>query len=166
MGRKGFSMVEMLIVIAIAAILLALGTLSFQSMQTNSATEKQVRTMYADLMAAKSQAMFQKTTRFIRVTASGYSIYATADITAAPLTTTAFRFPVTFGPSNDANLLFYDEKGIANLQAADLLATPEVICIEPNDPKLLTSIIISPTRIQMGKRNQGGACVEAQIRIQ
>lgn len=166
MRRNGFSMVELLIVIAIAGILMALSTMYFKGMQTRSATEKQVRTMYTDLMAAKSQAMFQKTTRFIRVTATGYSIYATANITAAPLSTTTLKFPVIFGPSSDANLLFFNEKGIASLQTSDLNATKEAVCIQPNDPNLLTSIVISPTRIQMGRRNQGGACVEAQIAIQ
>jgi len=150
----------------IAGILIALSSMFFRGMQTISATEKQVRTMYTDLLAAKSEAMFRKTTRFVRVTATGYSIYATANIAAAPLSTTTLKYPIVFGPSSDANLLFFDERGVANLQSSDLNANMEVICIDPNTPNLLTSIVISPTRIQMGKRNQGGACANAQISYQ
>ncbi len=160
MGREGFTIVEMLVVMVIAGILLALSSMYFKDMQTRSAVEKQVRIMYTDLMAARSQALYQKTNRFVQVTANGYAIFASSDTTAAPLLRTTFAYPVIFTPTDPANLLFFDSRGVANLQADSL---PKAICIEPNNPNLLTSIVISETRIRMGRRTAGGACNDASI---
>ncbi len=155
MGHRGFTLLELVIVMAIAGILLALSNMNFSGMETRGAMEKQVRTMYADLMTARSQALYQKTTRYVQVTATGYAIFPTSDTTAAPLLRTAFKYPVIFNPTDT---FYFDYRGVANLQAGSM---PETICIDPNDPNILTSVVISETSIKMGKISQGGSCGNA-----
>lgn len=160
MGHKGFTVLELVIVMAIVGILLALSTLFFSGMETRAAMEKQVRTMYSDLLAARTQSKYQKTTRYVHVTATGYAIYASADMTVAPLASGSFKYPVIFNPTDT---LYFDYRGVANLQDGSM---PETICIDPNDPNVLTSIVITETSINVGKRIQGGACSNAAINYQ
>ncbi len=155
MGHKGFTVLELIIVMAIVGILLALSTMNFSGMETRSAMEKQVRTMYSDLLAARTQSKYQKTTRYVHLTASGYAIYSSADITVSPLASGSFKYPVIFNPTDT---IYFDYRGVANLQAGSM---PETICINPNDPYVLTSIVISEMGIRMGKINQGGSCSNA-----
>ena len=59
-AQAGFSLTELIIVIAVIAIVLSIATLDFGKMQKKGQTEKQIRQMFADVEHARQTAMFSK----------------------------------------------------------------------------------------------------------
>jgi prepilin-type N-terminal cleavage/methylation domain-containing protein len=164
MGRAGFTLIELMIVIAIAGILLAVGTIGFHDYIVKNGMESQTRMMAADLQRARTDALFRKKTRYVTITATSYSIYSSAKVTVPPLTTKSLKYPVIFSP---ANLLFFDSRGVGNLDGGgNIITTPKVVCIDPNNANILTSLVIGATAIQTGKRTSGGTCTRGNINVQ
>lgn len=163
MKRNGFSLLELLVVIAIMVTLMSIAGLLYSSMTRKAGIENQVKMMYTDLMTARSEALYRKTSRYVAVTATQFSVYSSADLTVSPILQKTLKHPVTFSPSDT---LFFDPQGVANLTDTDITSVSKTICAQQNDPGFLTSIVIKPTSIQMGKLSAGGACNGANIAIQ
>lgn len=166
MNRNGFSLVELVVVIAIMVTLMAIGGLIYSTMTRKTGIESQVKTMYADLMTARSQALYRKTCRYVTVAGTQFSVYtssvcgATAPTSGAIMQKT-LRYGITSTP---ADSICFDQRGMANRVNAtitDMSGTYKAICVQPNDPSLLTSIVVSATDIQMGKLTTGSTCSDA-----
>jgi len=74
MKQKGFTLTELLIVVAIMSILLTIAGLSYSRMMSTYRLETQVRQLYADLMNARVQAMQKNRIYFVTVAAASYSV--------------------------------------------------------------------------------------------
>src|SRR5262245_17802245 len=113
MGQRGFSLVELVVVIVIIGALLAIGTLQFTQYTKKSGIEAQVKTMYADIMNARSEALLQKSDRSVSWTASQFSVYPNSTATDPPLLRKTLSYPIT---SNDmASIISFDTKGMASI---------------------------------------------------
>ena len=108
MRDGGFSLTELLIVIAIIGTLTAMATLNFHYFLEKAAIEGQMRTMYTDLMAIRSQALFEKRDRAINITATTFSAYSSRTATGTPVMERSLRFPVT--PM--ANPIIFNGRGL------------------------------------------------------
>lgn len=165
MKRNGFSLVELMVVIAIIGTLIAIGGLTYSSLTRKTMIENQVKTMYSDLMAARSEALYRKTYRYVTVTAGQFSVYTSSVLRATPpssgpIVQKTLKQPIA---SNNTDSIYFEPRGTANTTSADITATQKAICVAPNDPSRLTSIVISATSIQMGKINAGGECGSADF---
>lgn len=163
MNRRGFTMVEMLIVMAIIAILLAFSTIAFNNWVNRNKVETQFKTMYADLMAARSQALYNKngTGKSVIITNSAFNVYATTDTTVAPVLTKVLKVPVT--PANTQ--IDFNPAGVAKLNGDDTVRFAYV-CVQTNATSaIFNSLIISNTRIQMSTLS-GGVCSSANVKAQ
>ncbi len=60
MSSRGFSLIELIVVIAIIGILLSIATLDFRSMQQKGQIEKQIREIRSDLVGLRIDAMQKK----------------------------------------------------------------------------------------------------------
>jgi len=149
MREDGFTLLELLIAVAIIAILLSIGTLAFNSMTRKSAIEAQTKEIYADLMTARSEALYRKTTRSVSVTTTQFTIN---DSTGTAVLQKTFKQTMA---ENDANVLTFGENGVADF--------PKAYCIGPvGNEAFIDSVIVSSTIILTGKRT-GGACISANI---
>jgi type IV fimbrial biogenesis protein FimT len=171
MRQNGFSLVELIVVLVIITTLLAIATLQFNNYTRKSNIEKQVRTMYTDVLTARSQALLQKKSRAIMVTATQFSVYSSVSLSGPPLQQTTLQYPV-----NTSNIISFDSRGVAHITAfpysstnandpvdQTTLAAIPAICVSPvGNPAACDSIIINATNIQMGKWN-GGACNGANV---
>jgi prepilin-type N-terminal cleavage/methylation domain-containing protein len=150
MRQRGFSLVELIIAMAIMGTLLSIATLNWNEMQTKCAIESQIKTMHADLMEVRLNALYTKTARSVVISGTDYKAYATTDITATPLETKQLRYPVV---KNTGGALTFNTQGLTN-------GTECSICILPTNDNsaAVDSMVISQCRINLGKRKTGGAC--------
>jgi prepilin-type N-terminal cleavage/methylation domain-containing protein len=154
MGQRGFSLVEMLVVVTIIGALLAIATLQFNQYTKKSGIEAQIKTMYTDIMNARAEALLQKSDRSINLTASQFSVYPNSTATDPPLLRKALGYPVI---SNDmSSIVSFDTRGVAS--------TSKTVCVEPSgNPAYVDSIIITAMSIQLGKRRTGETCNSDKI---
>lgn len=157
MGRNGFSLIEMMVVVALMGILLAIATLSFNDFSRKSRIEGQVKTLYSDLANVRSEAMFRRAGRFTQITPNLFSVYSSNSLLGQPVRTTILKNTVV---TNESEVRF-NERGLL-VDADGLLLDHSIfICISGDNSAGLDSIIIGMANIQMGKRN--GACDQASI---
>lgn len=171
MRRNGFSLVELVVVIAVMVTLMAIGGLVYSKMTRKTGIESQVKAMYADLMTARSQALYRKSCRYVTMAGTQFSVYTSSSCGAtAPTTGAIVQKTLKYGlSSNITDSICFDWRGVANRVNStntDMSGTYKAICVQPNDPNLLTSIVVSPTGIQMGRLSAGGACNSVNITIQ
>ncbi|MFZ3207567.1 MAG: prepilin-type N-terminal cleavage/methylation domain-containing protein [Geobacteraceae bacterium] len=157
MRQGGFTLVELMVVIAVMAILLSIATLNWNEMQKKTAIESQIKTMHADLMEIRLQALYGKRARSVVISGQVYKSYSSQVITSTPLETKQLRYPVTW---NGGGSLTFNAQGLTNDQGS--------ICVLPTgstaviNSAAVDSIVVSQARINLGKRTEG-ACNSANI---
>ena len=155
-GQRGFTLVELLIVIAIMGILLSIAVPNFSTMQKKAAIEQEVTTIYSNLMTVRLEALYSKTGRTVGIVGDKLSIYSSQDTTVPPISVITLRYPVS-----SANLVQFDSSG--------MMVQDEIsICVDPSgtladNPGNTDSVDVSAAKIHMGKRQSGGLCVPANI---
>ncbi len=160
MRQRGFSLVELLVVMTLIGILLAIATYNWSQMQTKSAIENQIKMIHADLMEVRLQALYTKTARVVNISDRQYKAYATTDTTVPPVVVKQLTYPVTWTPAESTSLTF-DAQGLMN-------GNEKSLCILPtNDTTVVNSatvdsIVISQARINLGWR-KGGDCKSDSI---
>jgi prepilin-type N-terminal cleavage/methylation domain-containing protein len=167
MNRKGFSLIELMIAVAIIAILLSIGTITFSDWVKRNKVETQFKQMFADLMTARAQALYKKSStvnargRSVIITNSVFSLYSTTNTGVSPVQTITLKVPVT--PANTR--VDFDQSGVALLNS-DESVTEAYVCVQSNNTNaVINSLIISKTRIQMG-RLTGTGCSSANVTSQ
>jgi prepilin-type N-terminal cleavage/methylation domain-containing protein len=156
-ARDGFTLVELVMVLAIAGVLIAIGMLQFSTYTKKSAIEAEVRTMFSDLMTARTQALFEKRDRAVMMTATTFAVYSSTVTTVAPVLSRTLPYSVVSNSMPDP--LVFNSRGIV------FGVSNASICIEPDDnPGGVDSLVISTTRIQIGKRDTGAACNASNIK--
>jgi prepilin-type N-terminal cleavage/methylation domain-containing protein len=159
MKENGFTLVELIVVIAIISILLALATLDFNALSRKHNMEAQVKQMYTDMLSAKVDAM-HKRRQFTVNTNVITNRYTITDVTTGTVVQKTLKFPVTTTDGNNLTLTF-DLKGLKTAPN-----TTQTICLQDNDSALAyDSIIIDEVKVNLAKRNTGGACAPANCTI-
>jgi prepilin-type N-terminal cleavage/methylation domain-containing protein len=156
--ERGFSLVELLAVMAIMATLMSIGTLAYNRIQTKAGIERDVQKLYSSLMTVRLQALYTKTPRKIIFGGKSISVYANMSA-AAPESTTYLSYPVVMNPG--AAQIDFDASGM-------MAGGDRTICVDPTgtlgqNPGNVDSVGISAAQVLMGKRQAGGACAPSFI---
>ena len=158
-GNTGFSLIELVVAIAIMGILLTIATLNFRGWQVKNKIEAQTREMLVDLNSARTNAFTQKNYFGIVFQPNSYVMksYSSAADASAPLTggTAVMTKNLNYGLTK---------------AGASIVDTPVVfdtsgttfnwftIFVNPVDTdSAVNCITISTARVNMGKVN-GTAC--------
>jgi prepilin-type N-terminal cleavage/methylation domain-containing protein len=162
MRERGYSLVEIIVVVGVLSILLAIATPLFGNMMRRARTEDQTRTIYSELQRAQANALYQRRTTRVRLYRDRFEIYSSQSDSqkgVAPIQTRALSYPVTCNGTGDdvsGHPLDFDQKG---------LATRCSICLEGGDGSgSVDSVVISATRISIGKKGKvEDACTSENI---
>ena len=160
-GSAGFTLVEILIAVAIAGILTVLAVSAFEGFNEKYRVEGETKQMFADLMDARGRAMQRNRSYFVRITTSGYQTYEDSspapdgngvfDNTAdALVANVAVRHAITAVLAGGGNFTF-NRNGIANDNGTIRFAST----VQPD----YDCITVQATRLKMGQFN-AGTCVE------
>ena len=146
MGENGFTLVELIVTVAVMVILATLATVQFTKMTTKVSIEKELKMIYADLMELRTKALYENTPRAVRFTRTVMTIYPGSDTSAPPVMTRSLPHGVAWSGVGASLDVTYDTYGIS-----DTLVT---LCVEPDDENSssVDSLVISFARIRMGKR--------------
>ena len=168
MNQDGFSLTELMIAICICGILLAMTSMGFNEWNVKSKIDTQFKNIYSDLLGVRSQALYQKRARTVRITSTVFSIYSssvdTTNSTIKPIKSRTLKFPVTTNPGNLQ--LDFDHTGSAQTYVTGVAALDNYsscICIQSKPSRAFyNSIVVSPARIQIGTMT-GTGCSSAHI---
>ncbi len=172
-NQKGFTLTELMIVVAIVAVLTVALAFSYQGWMGRYKVEKTTKDLYSDLMTARVSAMTRQRMFFIDFpTATTYRMIEDANDNNASNPGAGDTVPLTF-PKNveytitsTGGVLSFDKRGIINASAIVLSPTNQgFICVTAgsaaSDPDY-DCIVVEQTRIKTGKLTTqiiaGGAC--------
>ena len=162
-SRHGFTLVELVIVIALSGFLMALGAPAFSAWQTKHRAEDQIEKLYSNLQFARMKAYTEKVTWGLWWGAGPFSSYEIrrdnsnppdGDITDsgdvnAP-SAVSLKFPIT-ASDNSARVTF-DTRGSCNSLATFYIPTTT------NTGASTDCITVSRTRIRLGKLDSSNNC--------
>lgn len=164
MKNNGYSLTELVVVIAILGTLLGIAGISGKTWLERYRVEAQTKEMFTDLMNARANALQRNRMHFVNFAGSQYAIYE--DTNPGPDGDGAFQpsdtlvmlkstqFPIIYDLGGSATFSF-DKNGLVSL------ATPTTTGTLHFDAETGTEydcITLFTTRILMGKWN-GGDCV-------
>jgi type IV fimbrial biogenesis protein FimT len=172
---KGFTILEILVVIAIMTIVLTIASLNFNTWQKKYNIENQAKELMADLGDLRLQAMQTKTSRMAVFNASplyvAFRSYTGAEqvnptpTTGTEITRKYLKYPVYSDPAltvpwpsnTPNNFLLFDATGMLNFQ--NFPNPPVFIYIAPpGTGTAVDCLAITRTRMNLGQSN-GTTCV-------
>ena len=161
MQARGTSIIEMVIAMAIAAILLSIATLSFQDYLRRYQTEAQTRLLFSELLKARVNAICQRRTTRLKIYPTRFEVYSSQCDDAEgvePLQTHLLRYPITWTGKDS------EPAKVIEFQMQGLTFTGCSICLEPSAGSgAVDSIKISTTRVSIGKKDKGNDCDSSNI---
>jgi prepilin-type N-terminal cleavage/methylation domain-containing protein len=156
---RGFTLVELIVVLTIITILTTLATVGWNRMAMKGVVESQIKTVHADMMSVRLEALYTKTPRSVVISGKNFYVYPTDATTGTPVSSKTFKYNfISTGANTPAsNTITFDTSGMAN-------GTQVTICVEALNDTLETtdayvdSLVISQARLNLAKRAGGGHC--------
>lgn len=150
MNNRGFSLVELVVIIAIIGILSAIGTFAFSQYSKKSQMANQTRLLYGDLMEYRIKALYEKKNWTFKMFNDRYEIYSSATTTVSPVTKVIFKHPVV---TNVSEFSFDTQGMLSNFGGS--------ICVASTNEATVDAVVISKTRVKLGKK--GTSCDSGHI---
>lgn len=170
-GKSGFTLVELLIVIAIIGISVGIATMNFGQMKDKSNAEQQIRLMASDISELRIRAMTLKQRHSVTVNRDSYifKVYSSeAFTTQAEMQANGTIIP---GGTHNVKLALKKTAATNDFYAGELLEIDErgmkvgvssvgsVFLEGPNVLKAaINCLVIHTVRVNIGKQSTAGAC--------
>ncbi|OPY81024.1 MAG: hypothetical protein A4E64_00080 [Syntrophorhabdus sp. PtaU1.Bin058] len=155
MKKKGFTLIEVCVVIAIAGILAGLAFVNFSGLSNKYNLENQVREMYSDLMNTRIMAMNKNRSHFMVLAAGSYTTY---DDTNGNGQLNIGTDTQILGAKILKNQMAWTGGNQIEFNSRGLCRTQSTICVYSTLNPAYDCIKVSWTRIIMGKLTTQGVC--------
>jgi prepilin-type N-terminal cleavage/methylation domain-containing protein len=173
LGIRGFSLIEVLVVVIIVGILAGLGAANYAKLMRKTKIDNQMRKMQTDLMNVKVKAMTKNRNHFLTLASGGYTAY---DDTNEDGNLTVGTDPAVLRSNQALNLSSVTSQeflpivwsGTAQLDFTPkgLSTTSNTVCLFSDVSTRYDCVNITPTRITLGKLANQGVCSAANCQIQ
>jgi prepilin-type N-terminal cleavage/methylation domain-containing protein len=153
MKARGYSLLELVVTIAIMSILLAITTINYQAWQVKNNVEKQTKEIQTDLSDLRLRALYSKMRHSVTLQPGGYEVKSFIDATDTDGTVVfrkELRYPITKsdGSSLAGEAISFDSRGFTN--------DVQTIRVTSPDPGTsLDCIVISNARTNAGRWKDG-----------
>ena len=179
MKRNGFTLIELIITVAIVGVLTAAAAATATNFVRKYRVESQAQALFNDILTARIQAMHTNVVHFVRIQqgSGGYSVYRdanndgnlqTATDRIIPMDGSKFvRYPITWSNADD-NAPGGGSELVLSFNARGIAEVSRTVCVvSPNVRPRYDCIKISQTRAAIGKMNdQTGGCQSANCLAQ
>ncbi|MBJ6749614.1 pilus assembly FimT family protein [Geomonas anaerohicana] len=163
MGSRGFSLIEMILAIGLAAILTAIGSFYFQKYQKSYRIDAQTRLLFTELLKARTLAIYQRRGTRVKIYADRFEVYSSLQDGGAvhPVQRHLLQYPVTATANLDlaaGGNIDFDETGITYGWSS--------ICLESVPGYgAVDSVVVAATRVSIGKKGTGDDCKTENIKL-
>lgn len=165
MNRRGFSLIELIVVIGLVSVLLTVATLNFGAWQRKSLVERYTKEIYSDIQDARMRAAFTKVRQGVEFGAQQVvfrRFSSEGDVAGTVVTTKAL--PLSFTKNTwtqpTATRIDFDTRGIM----IDQVPVAKVICFTASEDAAYDALIITPALTSMGKViNRESACARTNV---
>jgi prepilin-type N-terminal cleavage/methylation domain-containing protein len=167
MKKKGFTLIEICIVIVITGILAGLAFVNFSGLSNKYSLENQVREMYSDLMNTRLMAMNKNRSHFMVLAAGNYTVYD--DTSPAPNgdgTLTIGSDTQVVAAKILKNQITWSGGSQIEFGSRGLSRSQKTVCVYSTLKPRYDCIKVSWTRIIMGKLTTQGVCDDANCAAQ
>jgi len=157
--RGGFTLIEILIAVAIVGILTVLAVSSFQGFNEKYRVEGETKQMFSDLMDARGRAMQRNRAFFVQINANGYTTYE--DTSPSPDGNGVFDIAADTLVANVTIRRTINNGGLSNFRfnRNGIASATGTIWLTSTAQPDYDCITVQATRIKMGQYN-AGTCVE------
>lgn len=170
MNSRGFTLIEVIVVMALIGILLSIASLQFSDYIRKGAIERQTKELYSDLMTTRTIAVTQRTSKRVIVTPTVFTFVSSSlggGVSSGSITRILSK-PITWAGKASGNTetqIIFDERGTFNI---DVSTGNTTICVEPSVESVqYDRIVVFSTRIHLGKATVfGGACDSDHVNVQ
>jgi type II secretion system protein H len=163
MTSKGFSLVELVVILAIIGILLSISALNFGSWQRKNNVERYVKELYSDLQEARMKAAYTKKRQGVELGASQVEFRefsSEADVTGTVTSKKQLPFSLTWSTwtTPASNRIEFDTNGVM------IDKTSKVICVSTTENAPYDAIVVSAAMTSMGKvTDRANPCGETNV---
>ena len=162
MNARGYSLVEVMVVIGILTFLGTIGIVNYREYSQRYRAESQTRMLYQELLKARSDALYQRREVHVRIYPERFEIYSTtSDSGVLPARILRLSFPLRCKGEPDGGggvALAFDSRGIALANCT--------ICLGTAISSAVDSVVVSRTRVRIGKNEDPNVCEPAKIATQ
>lgn len=161
--NSGFTLIELMIAIAIMAIVMATATLNFQAWQTKNNMEAQLREIFVDLNEARINAFTQKTNYRITFQPNSYVMknYSSENEPISfgrTIVNKTLKYGLTSKNESGSSLTVDITDRFVEFDSSGITSNLFTVIVNPLSVDLtLNCLVIYKTRVNMGKIN-GTAC--------